>query len=132
MKIDADNLKKTIEAMGAQGPLAETMEVQYISKVLGNDPVALKTNLTRMAIERTIENGAASAVFGNIKDAEETARSRVPAGLMNDAEKYRKAYIKELSAIIMSNPKVMQESAKWLPEAAKYGSISANILTNGR
>lgn len=126
---DADKLNKTIEAMSGPGPLAETMEVQYMAKLLANDPAALQTSLLRLAVERTIRNGAGEAVFG---DAYKTASQsvNVAPGLINDAEAYEQALTKQISAKILSNPELMQDKT-WLTEAAKYGSISANLLLNG-
>jgi hypothetical protein len=129
---DAGKLKDFTEAMGASGPAAEGLEVQYIAKTLGNDPPALKGTLTRMAVERSLDNGSGPAVFGEhyTKAAEQARTELLQTGsISNDPEKTRKALNKAISAKLLSDPAVM--AGDWLPKAAQYGSISANILANG-
>lgn len=128
---DADKLKKYIEAMGLPGPAAEASEVEYMSKILGNDPAALQITLKRMAIERSILNGAGAVVFPEFyEDAAAAVKAELNSqvGLLTDPEAYQKAFAKAMSAKLLSNPAIMA-SDDWLVNAANYGSVSAKILT---
>jgi len=130
---DSKKLKDTIEAMGGSGPAAESMEVNYIAKTLGSDPGALQGTLKRVAIERTLDNGAGQAVFGDkFVQAQKQANDKLlsSGSVSNDPEKTRKALNKEISSILLSDPELM--SSDWLTPASQYGSIAATILKDGQ
>lgn len=131
---NAEKLGKYIEAMGAPGPAAEAAEVSLIAQQHQGDPVGLNSTLLRMSIERTIENGAGEAVFGDkFKEIESGVRTDLNqiVGLNTKPAEYRREYSKRIGAKLLSDPEVVKNAAAWLPDAARFGSVSANILTKG-
>lgn len=126
----AEGAEKLVKALGAPGPVAESMLVSHISTTI-KDPVLAQAVLEKEAVKRTLQNGAGTAVFGKMyTEAYKQAELQVPATMMKDPVAYQQA-IHDIAASNIYNALARSGNRAWLKPAAANGSIIAGVLGGG-
>lgn len=127
----AESAVNVVKALGASGPVAESMLITTLGESMKDNPVLYQTTLEREAVRRTIANGAGTAVFGNAFDAAyKAAEKRAPAALQKEPEKYL-AWVNDMAAADLYNAIQKKGDKGWLKAAQANGSVIAGVLLGG-
>lgn len=125
-----ESAEKIVKALGAPGPVAESMFVSHIAKTIQNPQLA-QAVLESEAVRRTIQNGAGAAVFGKAYEAAmKQAQKEVDASLASDPVKYQEA-LQKVAASNIYNALAKRGDRGWLKAAAANGSIIAGVIGGG-
>jgi hypothetical protein len=125
----AENLVQLNKALGMPGIAAEAQAVQWIQSSV-KDPTVANELIRREAANRTIQNGAGQAVFGDeytaaAKKAQAILQQENPT-LATKPDEFQSELNKRIAAILMANPKFNHPG--WLQRAAHHGIVPAMIM----